>query len=273
MSFYFAIESLKFYKLKQSQAVQGLFITTFLLNVYLTVFPPGDGNLLPILEKMYEATKNNQPFEAMAALGLINGKHLLYFGAQFLLLLLNLFFTYLYANAYVSERANEKASHGMLLLLKSVPKLIGMGALFLLPIFLSSLLMFIPLIFLALSFFFAPVFASMEKAKTLEALEASSRLSKGYRIAMGFSFLLQIFIVNLPVNLLLGLMDPESNVALVLTAFFNTLFILMRGRLIGMFYQFFRVQLMNKKMEEVLTMERAEWLKAMNDSQSGEDEK
>ena len=52
MSFYFAIESLKFYKVKQVKVVQGLFLAAFLLNVWLTVFPPGDPYIYPIFEKM-----------------------------------------------------------------------------------------------------------------------------------------------------------------------------------------------------------------------------
>lgn len=252
MSFIFTLESFKFFKLKDQTVLRALFLTAFLLNVAVLVFPLGNGNILPILERVQAGLLSQDPNEVLAGFSLFTREHYLFYGVQLLLIMFNFFMSYLYANAYLAERRNEAASRGLLSLLKSLPKLVLIGLILFLPILFSSLLFFIPLIIIAVTYVFAPVFASMEKHGALESLEDSRKLSRGNRLAIGITFAVQVILFNFPVNLILGFLPKDTNVILVVQAFANSFFLLMRGRLIGIFYYFFRVQLMNKKLEDLI---------------------
>ncbi len=270
MSFIFAVESFKFYKLKQQNVLRGLFLLAFLLNVAGLVFPIGDSNMLPVLEKIQSGLSKSDVTEVMAGFALINRGHYLFFGTQLLITCLNLLLSYFYANAYLAERANAKASDGVVKLLKALPKLLLMGLVLLLPILFSSLLFFIPLFIMAVMFVFAPVFASMDGHGAIESLEDSRKLSRGKRLAIAITFAVQLLVFNLPVSFILSAVPTGTNLSLVIQAFADGFFILMRGRLIAIFYYFFRVQLVQHKSEDFLELDLQAILKDA-DSQDSQD--
>lgn len=257
MSFIFTLESFKFYKIKHENVLRALFLVAFLLNAMITVFPPGDTNFGLVFEKIQAGVEAANPVTIMEGFNLLNKGHYLYFGSQILLALANLFISYTYASVYIAERQNEAAPAAVLKLLQALPKLLLMVLIFLLPALFSSMLFFIPLLIMIFTFIFAPLFAGTEKHGVIESLADSRKLSRGNRLAMGITFVVQYFIFSLPINLIMTLFPLGGATSLVLQAFANALFLLMRGRLIGIFYYFFRVQLVNKKLEDFTPIDAA----------------
>ncbi len=257
MSFIFTLESFKFYKIKEENVLRALFLFAFLLNALIMVFPPGDPNLWPVLERVQAGVEAANPVTIIEGFNLLSRGHFLFFGSQLALMLANVFISYLYASVYIAERRHEGGVTGLVSMLKALPKLLLMMLIFLLPAFFSSMFFFIPLLFIVFTFIFTPLFAGTEKHGVIESLEDSRKLSRGNRLAMGITFVVQYFVFSLPANIILTLF-PQGNVTgLVLQAFANALFILMRGRLIGIFYYFFRVQLVNKKLEDFTAVDSA----------------
>ncbi|MDD2213337.1 MAG: hypothetical protein PHR21_02170 [Oscillospiraceae bacterium] len=239
MSFIFILESLKFYKMKSERVVQLLFLLTLGINLLFSFYNPGDSDFSALqsylLRELVPATTvvtTNFPTP-------VSTGNLIFLGWRLLQFALNLLLSFFYASAYTAERQGLPAVKGLKAMAVVLPQVLGLGLLLIVPALLSVFLLWIPLIILTLMLFMTPLILADQRVTLRQAMQTSADLShkrKGFFFGL---FFLLFLLASMAESLLLSFSESLTLVYLVVYAFLATLYVLMRGRLIGLIYYFF----------------------------------
>ncbi|MDI9469006.1 MAG: hypothetical protein QM296_02245 [Bacillota bacterium] len=239
MSLVFAIEALKFYRVRAERLLRFLFAAVLLLNVLFALFPPGSPDFSALLA--WSERLISQPLSLdIGAAGppAISGDNLIYLGASLLLGGLNWIASIAYASCYSAEREGLPAEQGLGRFFRRLPRVLVLFALLIVPTILSSFLLMLPLLFLLLAICLAPLLMIDDGLKLTAALETSRERTRGKRSLIFFSFALLAVLVSGSRSLLGSLVGRLGAALPVSMAFVTTLQTLMNGRLLGLLHRF-----------------------------------
>lgn len=228
-----ALDSLKFYKLKNENTARILFLIVYALFVGFYALPVGEpidaNKLLSYLQgETTDATK------------LITISNIIYLLLQFGCYLITSFIALIYANCYVMEAEGFPSKKAVLSSIRKLPGLIGYLLLMIAPVAISSVFCFIPLVYLIYAMFFVPIMITEGKKGIIEAMMDSFRATRGIKFSIFFTQVMIYFVINIPISifaslfLYTGLNDtlPEY----LVLAFLSAAYTLMGGRMLGNFY-------------------------------------
>ena len=249
MSIAFTLESLQFYKMKSTWVVRILFLATLFFNLFYSVVPIGNRDFSTLEYFVNEVNQNMLRYvldpDALSRLPApLTSGNILYLGGYAVLQLINIFSLLFYSGGYAAERIGRTAGEGMKRMLTALPKVLVLISGLLLVALLSAFFFWVPLIILLCAICFAPFFYSEHRMGLIKGAGASMKCTNRRKIHVYFSFALQGLIFDLVTMLL-----PNEPARLQwVQPFFDTLFIFMRGRLLGLLYVFFYRQA--KRVEE-----------------------
>ncbi len=236
----FTIESIKFYKTKSQWFVRAIFLLALALNLGFSLFPIGDNNFSALMLYTDEVSQNMMSYamnpQALAALPAPLSQGNIVFMISYLILqLVNLTLVLTYAGGYSAERVGKLAGEGIKRMLISLPKVLLLLLILIIPALFSSFLFWIPLIVLVCALCFAPLFYSEHGMGFVAGLKESIRRTKGRKLYIFVSFALLGILFDLA-----SLLVPDNPaITQWILPFFDVLLILMRGRLLGLLYVFF----------------------------------
>ena len=233
MKFIILLESFKIHKLRHEKTVQLWFVLLYLVNLMPLVLPIGDKDfsaLAVALDKMLGGD-----FSVAPAWTLFTPGNWLVLGLMMLASLTTLFFSLLYATLYVGEKTDNKPSDAFRDCLWALPRLVLLAMLLLLPAMMSVMFAFIPLIIFAFMMYFLPLMLSIERRPLLPAMQASYEATKRQKLSIFFKVLILSFMLQLPQNLVQGLVRSALPYYALIT-FFVVLQALVHGRLMGILY-------------------------------------
>ena len=233
MDLLIALESLKFYKLKNERTVQILFLIIYALFLGFDLFPIGEPISIDTINSLLQkGTASNLP--------LLTSGNIISFASQIALTGVTSFFALIYANCFVMQSEdipNRKAAWSTF---RGLPKLLGFLLLMTIPVAISSLFAFIPLVYLFFALYFTPILITEKKKGIIEAVIGSYQSTKGLKMTIFMSQILLYFIMNIPITIFGSIFlnyGYENTLAesLVLS-FLRAAYVLMGGRLVGNFY-------------------------------------
>ena len=246
MGIVFSIEALKFHKLKEERFPRILFVILLAVNLFIAILSPGDRNfdaLLQFLNDQIQLIGFNSTTESLTPSDIpLTKGNLIFLSVQILLFLFNIFMGLLYAGAYTSERLKQPAALGIKAMLRSLPKLILLVLMLIIPTILSSFLMWLPIIVILCGLSFMPFLFSEKRMSFFEAVKRSWTLTRTHKLSIFLSFFFLNAIKRL-ITMVVGYIAPDQMFILqVLMAFLTTIFALMKGRLLGLLYVFYTRQ-------------------------------
>ncbi len=230
---FLALDCLKFYKLKSEGTVRSLFVILYLMFLAFDIFPIGEvpdyAGILVFLQ-----SGSNADFPEISTGNLYYVLSLLVFS------LITSLFSVVYATAFVSEKEGFPARKGIVDTLRKIPQLFGFILILVVPAMISSVFIFIPLIYLYYSLFVAPILITEGKMGIFSAMSESLRSTRGYKFSIFFTQIVVNMIINIPVSIfemgfIFGGQGSYLASSLVLS-FFRASRVLVIGRLIGHFY-------------------------------------
>jgi len=227
------LDSLKFYKLKNENTARILFLIVYALFLGFYIFPIG----VPVdVEAIATMLMDN----TAAKISVLSGANILNFISQIVLILLTACFSLLYANCYVMQSEGFPNKKAILSAIRSIPKLFGFLIVMLLPVVISSLFAFIPLIYLFYALFFSPMMIIEGKKGIIESIRESYKATKGIKLSIFISQMLLYFLMNLPITLFstafFYIGNNDTLAEYLVMSFLRAAYVLMGGRLIGNFY-------------------------------------
>jgi hypothetical protein len=150
------------------------------------------------------------------------------------------YFSLMYATCFVMEHDGFPGKKGIIASLRQLPRLIGYVLILIVPFVISSIFLFIPMIYLYYSLFFSPVLITEGKKGIFEAMIESFRVSRGFKISIFFTQMLIYFILNIPISLFAQgfLYSGYSNTIVehLVMSFLSAAQVLITGRMIGNYY-------------------------------------
>jgi hypothetical protein len=230
---FLVFESLKFYKLKSENTARGLFVIVYLLFLVFSEFPLGS----PVdMNALLEAMQSGN----IAAYPKITQANLLFYGSLILFSIVMSYFSLMYTTCYVMEFDGFPGRKGVIASLRQLPRLLGFFLVLIVPVVISGIFLFIPLIYLYYTLFFAPALITEGKKGIFDAMIESYHVSKGYKLSIFFTQMMVTFLLNIPISLFASgfmLSGSSSTIAENLVmSFFSAARVLIIGRLIGIFY-------------------------------------
>ncbi|MHB1485449.1 MAG: hypothetical protein ACYCYI_12410 [Saccharofermentanales bacterium] len=228
-----ALESLRFYKLKNENTARILFLIVFALILGFYVFPIGTPIDNATLTKIVQGN-------ATISISLISISNIVYYSVQFVIYLITSFLSLIYAASYVMEAEGFPNRKAVISSFRSLPRLIGFLLLLAVPVAISSLLAFLPLIFLFYALFFTPLLIIEGRKGIFKAIAESFRTTHGIR----FNIFITQMIIWLLMNILTGIFSAAFiNVGysasigeFLILSFLRAAYVLISGRLAGNFY-------------------------------------
>ncbi|MDI9498360.1 MAG: hypothetical protein QM270_07740 [Bacillota bacterium] len=239
MSLVFAIEALKFYRVRAERLLRFLFAAVLLLNLLFALLPPGSQDFTALVA--WSERLLSQPLApAIGAAGppALSVGNLIYLGASLFLSGLNWIASVAYASCYSAEREGLSAEQGLARFFRRLPRILALFGLLIVPTILSSFLLLLPLLFLLLAIALAPMLMVDDGLKLAAALETSIDRTRGKRGLIFLSFALLAVLVSGSRSLLGGLVGRLGAALPVTMAFVTTLQTLMNGRLLGLIHRF-----------------------------------
>jgi hypothetical protein len=230
---FIAIDSLKFYKLKNENTVRILFLIVYVLILLSYVVPIGE---ILTVEYLTESIQDN-PKDWLSQIRI---SHLTYFLSTIFLSLITVFISIVYANCLVMEKEGFPSKKAVLTSIRRLPQLLLFFLLLLLPVVISGLFLFIPLIFLYYSLFFVPLLITEGRRPIVMAIRESYQLTRGFRLSIFTIQVMLYFILNIPMSLVIATFlaagSEKTLPEYLLMSFFRAAQILITGRMMGIFY-------------------------------------
>lgn len=227
------LDSLKFYKLKNENTARILFVLVYAVFLAFYMFPVG----VPV---DIEAFTNALMDQSAASLPTLSGSNILNFASQIVLTLVTAFFSLIYANCHVMESEGFPDKKAVMSMIRAIPKLAGFLLLMLVPVVVSSVFAFIPLIYLFYALFFSPMLIIEGKRGIVESIMESFKSTKGIKLSIFISQIMLYFLMNLPITLFNTAFYYIGNsgtlAEYLVMSFLRAAYVLMGGRLIGNFY-------------------------------------
>lgn len=238
MSFYFFIESLKFYKLKNANIAKLFFFSIFIFNFIFLILPIGDRNLLPFLTVILEAPQSRFLFSNFDDLHLSNG-NLIFLASRLILVVINFYFALMYTTVYSSEADGLNAKFGIKLALRAGAKYLLFSIVSILIFSLSSFLLLIPFIFFISTFIFAPLFFTEHKEKFIKSFKSSIEYTYGNKSTIIFSLILCL-IFSSWLDRVFYIFAGDNLISFsLISALVNTIRTLVFARLVALLYLYF----------------------------------
>ncbi len=229
-----ALDSLKFYKLKNEWTARILFLIVYALFLAFDLFPIGEPISLDTINTLIQSG-------SVSNLPLLTPGNILAFASQLALTGVTGFIALIYANCFVMQADDIPDKKAILEAFRGLPKLLGFLFLMLIPIGISSVFAFIPLIFLYFALYFAPLLITEAKKGIFQAIISSYQSTKGMKITIFVSQILLYFIMNLPItmfsSIFLSYGYQNTLAEFLVLSFLRASYILMGGRLAGNFYK------------------------------------
>jgi len=227
------LESLKFYKLKNERTVQILFVIVYALFLGFDLFPIGEPISIDTINSLLQkGTAANLP--------MLTSGNILSFASQAALTGVTSFFALIYANCFVKQSEDISDRKSIWSTFRALPKLLGLVLLMTIPVAVSSLFAFIPLIYLFFALYFTPMLITEGNKGVIEAVVGSYQSTKGLKFTIFMSLILLYFIMNIPITIFGSIFlnyGYENTLAESLViSFLRAAYVLMGGRLVGNFY-------------------------------------
>lgn len=226
-------DSLKFYKLKNETTTRILFVLLYIIFLVSFIFPIGKP-LNP------DDLNNILLGDRSTILSVFNINYILFLVFSLVIYLVTSFIGLIYANCYVMQSLGFPNKKAILASLRALPKLIIFLLLMITPVALSSIFLFIPLIYIFYALFFVPMLISEGKQGVFEAIITSFNSTKGIKYSLFFSQVFLYFIMNIPITLFsYAFYNTQTSGTIseyLLMAFLKAAYVLMSGRLVGNLY-------------------------------------
>lgn len=235
MAIFFALESLKFYKMRNQR-----FVATFFLIVMLAVFGSlmiqvGDRDFGPLYATL-ETFMNDRvlPTEIPLSEG-----NIIYLAYMITIILVLELLKYLFASSYVAEVMGQSPKDGLLKMLRYLPSTILLLIISGIIMGLSSFLMLIPYFWFSFATLFGPLIRAQDKEKFIASLESSYQYTRGNKFLLFATSILISLILRFIEPLIRGLAPYNLLSIRLISAFFMTLSMMIQGRFLGMTYIYF----------------------------------
>ena len=228
-----AFDSLKFYKLKNENTARLLFIILYVLTLLSYVLPFGE----PFsIEFLMDSLQNN-PADIINSFG---SSQIIYYFSLFAVSLISSFLALIYANCMIMESENFPNKKAVKTSFIKLPHIILYLILTVPVIFISSILAFIPLIYLYYAMYFVPLFITEGRKNVFESIIESFKYTRGFKFSIFFTQLTIYFIMNIPISLInatfLSTGYDNTVAEFLVLSFLRAAYILMTGRMMGNFY-------------------------------------
>lgn len=273
MGLVFAVEAIKFHKLKQEWLVRLLFLMSLALGLVPLVFERGFKAYQEVAIRLQSLMETRGMEQFLNLRQAMNADFYSYVMVLGLAALIQILLIYLYATAYVSERQGLSIRSALLSFAKITWIFVGLLCLMGLLALFSSFLFFLPLIVVTLLLLFVPLILIEEKCQAkklslMEALSKSMELGRGRKFAIFSSFVFLHLVVMLIMSFLDGPFSENRQALILLSAFFSACLTLMQGRLIGIYYHFFSVSLGGRSLQDYLTQDPSQIYEDMTGEQA-----
>ena len=241
MSLIFAIEALKFHRLRAERLLRLLFVVVLAINLLHAFAPIGSRDFSALL--LWSERLLREPLVAPAPgqPPALSSGNLIYLASFLLLGGINWLASFAYAACYSAERDGLPAERGLRLYLRRLGPVIALLLLMVVPFLLSVLAFMVPVILLALALCLAPVLIAEEGMGLRAAIATSVARTRGKRGLIFLSMALLSILYSGIESLLSNLVGRRGAALYVIVAFIATIYALARGRLLGMLHQFSRL--------------------------------
>lgn len=228
------LEALKFYKLKNAKTIQIWFVLLYALNILVFVLPNSDTDFSAFL-RAQDSMLATLTFDQSAILLLTPGNWF-FLGMSFFMQLLGAFFSLMYATLYVGEFDSMSPRQAFIRSLSTVPKMLILAVLILIPAIVSAFLFFIPLVVFAIMIYFLPLMLSLDKQPLFKAIQQSFADTRGKRLFIFAQVFLLSMFISLPGGLILDVIPGGRISYAIVSVFFGVLATFMQGRMMGILY-------------------------------------
>lgn len=227
------LDSLRFYKLKNENTARILFLIIYAIFLGFYIFPLGEPIDSDAITKILQGS-------TAFNISLISPANIIYYSSQFGIYLITSFIGLLYAASHVMEAEGFPNRKAIIAAFRGLPKLIGFLLLMIIPLALSSLLAFLPFIFLFYALFFTPLLIIEGKNGIIKAVAESFRSTKGIRFSIFITQMIIYFLMSIPISLFSSAfiyVGYDATLAeFLILSFLRAAYVLMGGRLAGNFY-------------------------------------
>ncbi len=244
MSLAFVIESFKFWRIKNGKTVSILFLTAFAWNFLALLFPLGDTDFSRLLAWIQNFTSNvitqgSALLPDPNAQSILSVGNLVYFGFLYFIAVGNACFALIYASAVNAGFDDYPMNKGVKQFFRSLPSLLILALLMLVPYVLSLFLFGLPILVLGSLLAFAPMFMIDRKAKLSKALDDSVDATRGIRMQMVFAYMFVIFALGIPKDFLTAMVPANLISRGLIASFFSAVQAMTGGRLYALFYLYY----------------------------------
>lgn len=235
MAIFFALESLKFYKMRNQR-----FVATFFLIVMLAVFglllvQIGDPDFRPLFATFESFMMDRVvPTEIPLSEG-----NIIYMAYMITIIVVLELLKYLFASSYVAEVLGQSPKEGLLKMLRYLPSTILLLIISGIIMGLSSFMMLIPYFWFSFATLFGPLIRAQDRAKFIPSLESSYQYTRGNKILLFASSIFISLILRFIEPIIRGLAPNNLLSIRLISAFFMTVSMMIQGRFIGMSYIYF----------------------------------
>jgi len=231
MNLILTLEALKVYKVKHERLVQIAFVLLYLVNIAPFVLPVGDMDFSGFFYAVEQFMQDpGQTLPTLSAGNLVSVALITLTG------LVDLLASLAYAALMAGEQTGLSGRTLLVRLAKGLPALLLTLVLLVVPVLLSSFLFMIPALILIANLYLLPVLLLGENRKLPEAIQASIRLTHGFKMMILLQMFFLSILLSLPESLVLGLLPQTVLTSILVPQFFAVLQVFAQGRLLGMFY-------------------------------------
>ncbi|MEA4890248.1 MAG: hypothetical protein VB070_12370 [Clostridiaceae bacterium] len=236
MNFRIILEAMKFYKIRRERVIQIWFILLYAINLLVFVLPIGDRDFSRLFDAFTTLTSGD--LNVQPAWELLTPGNWLLIGLSFLVSLITLFFSYLYAVYFIGEQDDMTPGQAVVRCLRKIPAMLAVCVVLLLPALMSACFAFIPLIIFLFMMYFLPLDLALENRPLLESIRYSYEMTRHKKLIILVEVALLSLAVTIPQNIILNLISGYDILYYALASFFVVIRAFMQGRMMGILYLF-----------------------------------
>ena len=243
MSLTFALESIKFHKLKSHKFIQFVFVLVFAINALFLFFPIGDNDFSVFYEWMYGTNTNNISTRFLLpdkdTGSVLTYAHLLNAASSVVLNFINLSLSFLYGAVILGDFSAENWRVSLKKFVKRLLQIFVFTVLLVVPFLLGSMAFSIPYLILLSKLSFTVFYLFDNKFNLREGVNESFNQTNGLTINIVASLLIIDLVISLP-KAMMFLILPMNDLSIALiSGFFTAVHTLMIGRLLAFYYIYY----------------------------------